>query len=146
MIVAVTICMSKEQQKIIIYQEPDGKIAVEVNLAEGTVWLTQAQMQVLFDKNKRTISEHINDIFKEGELKRKGIVRKFRTVRQEGQRQVERELDHYNLDIIISVGADTRTWIEFLAKEKKIVWALLRRKIRIKGPLSLLSKFGKCFP
>ena len=96
--------MSKEQQKIIIYQEPDGKAAVEVNLAEDTVWLTQAQMQALFDKNKRTISEHINNIFKEGELKRKGTVRKFRTVRQEGRRQVERELDHYNLDIIISVG------------------------------------------
>jgi hypothetical protein len=96
--------MSKEQQKIIIYQEPDGKTAVEVNLAEETVWLTQAQMQTLFDKNKRTISEHINNVFKEGELKRKGTVRKFRTVRKEGQRQVERELDHYNLDIIISVG------------------------------------------
>ncbi len=96
--------MSKEQQNIIIYQEPDGKTTVEVNLAEDTVWLTQAQMQALFDKNKRTISEHINNIFKEGELKRKGTVRKFRTVRQEGHRQVERELDHYNLDIIISVG------------------------------------------
>jgi hypothetical protein len=92
LIVAATICMSKEQQKIIIYQEPDGKAAVEVNLAEDTVWLTQAQMQALFDKNKRTISEHINNIFKEGELKRKGTVRKFRTVRQEGRRQVEREL------------------------------------------------------
>jgi len=97
--------MSKEQEeKIIIYQEPGGKTAVEVNLAKETVWLTQAQIQALFDKNKRTISEHISNIFKEGELKRRGTVRKFRTVRQEGQRQVERELDHYNLDIIISVG------------------------------------------
>ncbi len=96
--------MSNEQQQIIIYDEVDGKIAIEVNLVADTVWLTQAQMQALFDKNKRTISEHINNVFKEGELKRKGTVRKFRTVQQEGQRQVERELDHFNLDVIISVG------------------------------------------
>ncbi len=100
--------MSKEQQNIIIYQEPDGKTAVEVNLAEDTVWLTQAQMQALFDKNKRTISEHINNIFKEGELKRKGTVRKFRTVRQEGQRQVERNFLTNTINIYLRKLKDSK--------------------------------------
>jgi len=63
------------------------KVAAQMNLAKETVWLTQAQMQALFDKNKRTISEHISNIFKEGELKRSGTVRKFRTVRQEDRVQ-----------------------------------------------------------
>jgi len=90
--------------EILIYQNPDGNIKIDVRLQEETVWLTQSQMGQLFGKDKRTISEHISNIFNEGELEKSSTVRKFRTVQTEGNREVERELDHYNLDIIISVG------------------------------------------
>lgn len=89
---------------ILIYQNPDGNINIDVRLQEETVWLTQAQMGQLFGKDKRTISEHISNIYREGELEKSATVRKFRTVQTEGNREVERELDHYNLDVIISVG------------------------------------------
>lgn len=89
---------------ILIYQNQEGNIKIDVRLQEETVWLTQAQMGQLFGKDKRTISEHISNIFSEGELEKSSTVRKFRTVQTEGNREVERGLDHYNLDVIISVG------------------------------------------
>ena len=89
---------------ILIYKNPDGNIKIDVRLEEETVWLTQAQMGQLFGKDKRTVSEHIGNLFQEGELDKNSTVRKFRTVQTEGTREVERELDHYNLDVIISVG------------------------------------------
>lgn len=89
---------------ILIYQNQDGNIKIDVRLQEETVWLTQTQLQQLFDKSKATISEHIKNVFEEGELNPQATVRKFRTVQKEGNREVEREIDHYNLDVIISVG------------------------------------------
>lgn len=90
--------------KIIIYQNTDGNIKIDVRLEDETVWLTQAQLCVLFQKSKATVSEHIKNVFEEGELEEKATVRKFRTVQIEGSREVERELDYFNLDVIISVG------------------------------------------
>jgi hypothetical protein len=90
--------------EIIIYQNPDGNIKIDVRLEEETVWLTQAQLCELFQKSKATISEHIKNVFDEGELDAGATVRKFRTVQKEGSRMVEREIEHYNLDVIISVG------------------------------------------
>src|SRR5690606_30250886 len=90
--------------EILIYQNKDGNIAIDVRLEEETVWLTQGQMAILFGKDKRTISEHVRNIFKEGELEETPTVRKFRTVQLEGNRTVEREIEYYNLDVIISVG------------------------------------------
>lgn len=89
---------------ILIYQNQDGNIKIDVRLEEETVWLTQAQMGQLFGKDKRTISEHLGNVFQEGELDKSSTVRKFRIVQLEGSREVEREIDHYNLDVIISVG------------------------------------------
>lgn len=89
---------------IVIYQSADGSIATEVRLDGETVWLSQRQMAELFDKNVPNINEHISNVFAEGELEPTATIRKFRIVRQEGQRQVEREIEHYNLDVIISVG------------------------------------------
>jgi hypothetical protein len=89
---------------ILIYQNQEGNIKIDVRLQEETVWLTQTQMGQLFGKDKRTISEHISNIFSEGELEKSSTVRKFRTVQTEGNREVVREIDHYNLDVIISVG------------------------------------------
>ncbi len=87
---------------ILIYETNDRQ--VEVRLERETVWLTQQQMADLFGKDVRTISEHIQTIFRTGELTREATLRKFRRVRQEGKRQVRREIDHYNLDMVISVG------------------------------------------
>lgn len=71
--------------EIIIYQNPDGNIKIDVRLEEETVWLTQAQMGQLFGKDKRTISEHISNIFGEGELNESSVVRKFRTTAANGK-------------------------------------------------------------
>jgi hypothetical protein len=90
--------------EILIYQNLDGNIKLDVRLENETVWLTQAQMATLFGKDKQTISEHISNVFREGELDEAVVVRKFRSVQIEGNRVVERELDYHNLDVIISVG------------------------------------------
>jgi len=90
--------------EILIYQNTEGNIKIDVHLEEETVWLTQAQLCELFQKSKATISEHIKNVFEEGELDPRATVRKFRTVQMEGNRNVEREIDYLNLDVIISVG------------------------------------------
>ncbi len=90
--------------EIILYQNQEGTIKIDVRLEEETVWLTQEQMAALFGKVKSTISEHTKNIFEEGELEPGATVRNFRTVRLEGTREVVRDLEHYNLDVIISVG------------------------------------------
>jgi hypothetical protein len=90
--------------EIIIYQNTEGNIKIDVRLEEETVWLSQAQLCELFQKSKATISEHIKNLFEEGELEEVATVRKFRTVKTEGIRNVEREIEYYNLDVIISLG------------------------------------------
>jgi hypothetical protein len=89
---------------ILIYQNSDGNIKIDVRLEEETVWLTQDQMAALFGKGRSTVAEHIVNVFEESELEQIRTCRKFRQVRMEGSREVEREIDHYNLDVIISVG------------------------------------------
>ncbi|HON56671.1 MAG TPA: virulence protein RhuM/Fic/DOC family protein [bacterium] len=81
-----------------------GTPKLEVRLENETVWLTQKQMAILFYKGISTINEHIKNIYKEGELNPETTIRKFRIVQKEGKRQIEREIDFYNLDVIISVG------------------------------------------
>jgi hypothetical protein len=90
--------------EIALYQNQDGPIKLDVRLEDETVWLTQAQICALFKKSKATISEHIKNVFTEGELIHDSTVRNFRTVQQEGTRNVERDLEYFNLDVIISVG------------------------------------------
>lgn len=92
------------QNLIEIYQAQDGTTQVEVRFENDTVWLSQAQMAMLFGKDIRTINEHITNIFDDEELEKESTIRKFRIVRQEGKRQVNREIEHYDLDMIISVG------------------------------------------
>ena len=87
--------------EILIYQNPGGDIKIDVRLEEETVWLTQAHLCELFNKNKRTISEHICNIFSEGELLEDSVVRKFRTTAADDKTY---EVNYYNLDVIISVG------------------------------------------
>ena len=92
------------KSEILIYQNSEGNIKIDVRLEEESVWLTQAQLCELFQKSKATISEHIKNVFEEGELDASVTVRNFRTVKTEGKREVERAIDYYNLDVIISVG------------------------------------------
>ncbi len=90
--------------EIVIYQTPQREVKLDVRLEKETVWLTQKQMSLLFDKGIPTINEHIKNIFAEGELGKNSTIRNFRIVQIEGGRQVEREIEFYNLDVIISVG------------------------------------------
>lgn len=90
--------------EIILYSTPQGEIKIEVILQDETVWLTQRALGELFRVSKKTISEHLGNIYKSNELQREATVRKIRTVQNEGEREVARTLEFYNLDAIISVG------------------------------------------
>ena len=95
--------MNEELQKgeIIIYTSEDGSISLDTKLENDTIWLTQKQMAELFDKNIRTVNEHINKIFKEGELDKSLVIRNFRITASDGKQY---DTNFYNLDVIISVG------------------------------------------
>ena len=111
--------------EVVIYQTEDGLSRLEVSLQNETVWLTIDQMAELFQRDKSTISRHINKIFKEGELVRESTVAFFATVQNEGRRKVERNLEYFNLDVIISVGyrvksqrgTQFRIWANSVLKE-----------------------------
>ena len=90
--------------EIILYKNSEGNIKLDVRLEEETVWLTHEQMATLFGKGRSTVAEHVANVYEEGELDQNRTCRKFRQVRTEGSREVEREIDHFNLDVIISVG------------------------------------------
>ena len=96
--------MDKAKSELIIYTTEDGKTQVDVRFDEETVWLTQEQMAELFQRDKSTISRHIKNIIEDGELSEAATVANFATVQLEGDRQVERDIEYYNLDMIISVG------------------------------------------
>ena len=87
--------------EIIIYRSADGLTKIETKLNDDTLWLTQAQLVDLYSSSKSNISEHIKHIFEEGELERESVVRKIRTTASDGKNYM---IDHYNLDMIISLG------------------------------------------
>jgi hypothetical protein len=93
-----------QQDQIVIYETEDGQSRLEVKFQNETVWLNQSQLVELFQTSKPNISEHIKNIFQEQELDKNSTVRKFRTVQKEGNREVKREVEYYNLDLIISLG------------------------------------------
>ena len=95
--------MSYNKNEIIIYQA-DNLTRVEVKVVKETVWLNRQQISMLFDRDIKTIGKHINNVFSEGELDKGSTIANFATVRIEGGRNVERQIEYYNLDVIISVG------------------------------------------
>ena len=113
------------KSSLIIYTTDDGLTNIDVTFDNETVWLSLDQMAVLFDRNKSTISRHIKNIFEEQELEEKSTVAKFATVQTEGNREVERDIEYFNLDVIISVGyrvkskrgVQFRIWASNLIKE-----------------------------
>lgn len=110
--------------EILIYQNTEGNLKIDVRLEDETVWITQEQMATLFGKVRSTVAEHIANAFEEGELEQKATCRKFRQVRMEGKRKIERDIEHYNLDVIISVGYRVKS----LQGTQFRVWAAQRLK------------------
>ena len=98
-----------EMRQFLIYQSEDGRTKIDVMLDAETLWLNQKQLTDLFGKAKGTISEHIKHIFEDGELTPAATVRLFRTVQSEGERDVAREVEHYNLDMVLALGFRVRS-------------------------------------
>lgn len=122
--------MTESQGDILVYQRDDGTPAVEVQLVNETLWLSQQQIADLFQTSRTNVVEHIRNIYDEGELASEATCRDFRQVRQEGSRQVTRTLPFYNLDLIISVGYRVKS---VLATRFRI-WATERlREYLVKG-------------
>jgi len=90
--------------EVLLYEAPDGQVRVDVRLEQETVWLTQDQMSQLFGRERSVITKHIRNVFRERELEPEATCAKFAQVQTEGERSVIREIDHYSLDLIISVG------------------------------------------
>lgn len=99
----------EENNKILIYTDNDGLTKIDVKLEEDTLWLTQAQMCDLYQTSRTNVVEHIKHIYGEGELEEEATCRKFRQVRQEGERMVNRDIPYYNLDMIIALGYRVRS-------------------------------------
>ena len=120
--------MENHTNDILIY-ETEGQ-QVEVRLAGDTVWLNRQQMAALFGRDVKTIGKHVNNVFREGELTREATVAKFATVQTEGGREVTRQVEYYNLDVIISVGYRVKS----LRGTQFRIWATRRlREYLVKG-------------
>ena len=116
--------------EILIYQTDDGQTNIEVKIEDDTVWLTQQQMSELFQTSRTNVVEHIKHIYEEGELDEISTCRNFRQVRKEGNREVTRQIPHYNLDMIISLGYRIKSVIATRFRQ----WATKRLKeYMIKG-------------
>lgn len=96
--------MSQKENKLILYKDEEGKVSVNTRFADEDVWLTQAQLAEIYNTTQQNISLHQKGIYADGELEEEATHKKYLLVRQEGNRQVKREIDHYNLDMIIALG------------------------------------------
>jgi prophage maintenance system killer protein len=126
--------------EIVIYD--DGDVALNATVEDETIWLSQKQMSKLFGKSIKTINEHVTNVFKEAELEKESTIRKFRIVQMEDKREVERAIDFYTLDVIISVGYRVkskegtrfRIWANKILKEYLIKgYALNQKTLQQKG-------------
>ena len=127
--------MKKQEGEIILYQ-PDGTLKLEVRLEDETVWLNRQQLAILFDRDVKTIGKHIGNALKE-ELANLATVAKFATVQKEGERDVIRQIEYYNLDMILSVGyrvksqrgIEFRRWANQVLKEYLLKGYSINRRI-----------------
>ena len=116
------------KNNLIIYTSKDGNIKVDVNIQNENIWMSQEVMANLYDTTKNNISIHLKNIFEEGELEKESTVKKILTVQKEGNREVKRNIEHYNLDAIIAVGyrinskkaTEFRIWATKILKEYMI--------------------------
>lgn len=130
------------KNNMIIYVSKDGNIKVDVNIENDTIWMNQDVMASLYDTTKQNISYHLSNIFKEGELDKNSTVKNFLTVQNEGNRKVKRNIEHYDLDVIIAVGyrinskkaTEFRIWATKILKEYMIKgFALNDEKMKNNG-------------
>jgi death-on-curing family protein len=136
-----------------IYKTQEGEIQIEVQFEKDTVWLNRHQLVLLFDRDIKTIGKHINNAFKERELEPDATVAKIATVQKEGNRLVEREVEHYNLDVIISVGyrvkskrgTQFRQWATKRLKDYLVQgYALNQKRLeQLQQIIQLISKSSK---
>ena len=140
--------MSYNKNEIIIYQA-ENLTRVEVKVVEETVWLNRQQISMLFDRDIKTIGKHINNVFSEGELDKGSTVANFATVQIEGGRTVERQIEYYNLDVIISVGyrvkskqgTQFRIWANNILKDYLLKGYTINNRInRIEDNVQVLAK------
>ena len=113
--------MDKEN-KLILYKDEEGKVSVNTRFADEDVWLTQEQLATIYQTTQENVSMHITNIYTDNELDKEGTYKKFLLVRQEGKRQVRRNIDHYNLDVIIALGYRVQSPIAVRFRR----WATLR--------------------
>ncbi len=119
-----------QQSQFLIYQTEDGRVKIDVRFEDESVWLTQQMMVDLFQTSQQNVSLHINNIYEEGELQPEATHKEYLSVRQEGSRQVQRRLDHYNLDMIISVGYRVKSHVATRFR----IWATQQlREFIVKG-------------
>jgi len=137
------------KNEIVIYQSKDLSQRIEVRVEEDTVWLNRHQIAVLFGRDVKTIGKHINNVFSEGELNKSSTVAKFATVQNEGGRFIERQIEYYNLDVIISVGyrvksrqgTQFRIWANKVLKDYLLKgYALNNRMNRIEDNVQKLTE------
>jgi hypothetical protein len=116
--------------QFLVYEAEDGRVKIDVRLEDETVWLTQQLMADLFQSSKQNINHHVQSIYQEGELAPEATVKKYLSVRREGQREVKRLLDYYNLDMIISVGYRVKSHVATRFR----IWSTQRlREYIVKG-------------
>ena len=143
----ITIRSSAAEYLTFIAATGDNKRSFEMRYEDENIWLTQKMMAVLYDVDKRTISYHVNKIFTDSELQETATVRKYWTVQTEGERQVEREQDHYNLQMIIAVGfkvnneraVQFRKWANKIVKDYTIQGWVMDEE-RLKQGVTILTK------
>ena len=141
------------KDEIILYQADELSTHVEVIVQDDTVWLNRQQISTLFDRDVKTIGKHINNVFREGELEKTATIANFATVQHEGDRKVERQIEYYNLDVIISVGyrvksqrgTQFRIWANKVLKEYLLRgYAINQRIERMEDDLhSMKSELGE---
>ncbi|WP_122048746.1 virulence RhuM family protein [Asaia bogorensis] len=127
--------------QIILYTTENGEIDIQLQSVGGTVWLSQKDMADLFDKDVRTINEHVRNVYADAECDPASTIRKFRIVQTEGSRDVEREIDFYNLDVILAVGfrvksprgVQFRRWANTTLKEY-LIKGFVMDDARLKDP------------
>jgi len=137
------------KNEIIIYQPEETSVRIDVKIDNETVWLNRHQIATLFGRDVKTIGKHINNVFLENELEKTSTVAKFATVQNEGGRKVERQIEYYNLDVIISVGyrvkskqgTQFRIWANKVLKDYLLKgYALNNRMNRIEDNVHMLKQ------
>ena len=119
-----------KMNETVLFETQDKTVTLPVQIESETVWLSLDQMADLFQRDKSTISKHIRNVFAEKELNRESTVANFATVQMEGARRIEREIEHYNLDMIISIGYQVKSkrGIEFRRWANGILFSSTVRK------------------